>query len=102
MNAVERIFQYSDEGVFPQEAAHEIEDSSPPPSWPEHGEVEFKDVVLRFGIMLLFSFQSTLSLIDPIPATGQVCRLFLRGFPFKYTAARKLVLWAAQVLGRAH
>ena len=47
MNAVERIFQYSGEGVIPQEAAYEV-NPSPPPSWPERGEVEFKDVVLRF------------------------------------------------------
>ncbi|KAF9516365.1 hypothetical protein BS47DRAFT_1371770 [Hydnum rufescens UP504] len=39
MNAVERIFQYT---------AYEINDPPPPPSWPERGEVEFKDVVLSY------------------------------------------------------
>ncbi|KAF9517313.1 hypothetical protein BS47DRAFT_1291272, partial [Hydnum rufescens UP504] len=48
MNAVERIFQYSDEGAIPQEAAYEINDPPLPPSWPERGEVEFKDVVFSY------------------------------------------------------
>lgn len=49
MNAVERVYQYSNEGTIPQEAAYEDSDSTdtPPNAWPVKGEVDFNDVVMR-------------------------------------------------------
>lgn len=49
MNAVERVYQYSNEGTIPQEAAYENSDSTdtPPNGWPVNGEVDFSDVVMR-------------------------------------------------------
>lgn len=46
MNSVERIVHYATE--IEQEAAHEIPDMKPPQSWPAHGEVELKDIVLNY------------------------------------------------------
>ncbi|KAI0370390.1 ABC protein [Pilatotrama ljubarskyi] len=48
MSSVERIVQYSREDQIPQEAPHEIPENKPPPEWPAHGAIEFKDVVMRY------------------------------------------------------
>lgn len=50
MNAVERVFAYSNEGSTPQEAAYEDTDTTitAPPEWPARGEVDFKDVYMRY------------------------------------------------------
>ncbi|KAG1747121.1 ABC protein [Suillus paluster] len=48
MNSVERVTQYVDEDVIPQEAPHEIEERKPPAQWPEHGVVEFNDVKMAY------------------------------------------------------
>jgi ABC-type bacteriocin/lantibiotic exporter with double-glycine peptidase domain len=46
MNGVERILHYAQH--VEQEAPYEIPDKEPPASWPERGEVEFKDVVMSY------------------------------------------------------
>ena len=46
MNAVERIVHYTTE--IEQEAPHEIYDQKPPVSWPSHGQIVLKDVVLKY------------------------------------------------------
>lgn len=50
MNAVERVYQYSNEGTIPQEATYEDSDSTdtPPDDWPAAGEIDFNDVVMRW------------------------------------------------------
>ncbi|KAF3436437.1 hypothetical protein FNV43_RR23529 [Rhamnella rubrinervis] len=45
MVSVERIKQFS---VIPSEAAWEIKDRRPPPNWPSHGNVELKDLQVRY------------------------------------------------------
>jgi ATP-binding cassette subfamily C (CFTR/MRP) protein 1 len=49
MNAVERVYEYSNEGSIPQEAAYEDSESTAtvPTDWPARGGIEFKDVVMR-------------------------------------------------------
>ncbi|TFK28166.1 ABC protein [Coprinopsis marcescibilis] len=48
MNAVERVVHYSDKSAIPQEARHEDPPTDPPSEWPEHGKIEFQDVVMRY------------------------------------------------------
>lgn len=43
--AVERIKEY---GEAPQEAPWEIANKAPPSSWPEMGEVQFKNFAVRY------------------------------------------------------
>lgn len=49
MNAVERVFQYSDEGSTSQEADYEDTHftANPPQDWPAKGRVEFNNVFAR-------------------------------------------------------
>ncbi|GLT41476.1 hypothetical protein SLA2020_155370 [Shorea laevis] len=44
--SIERIYQYSQ---IPGEAPLVIEDSRPPPSWPENGTIELIDLKVRYG-----------------------------------------------------
>ncbi|PPQ64144.1 hypothetical protein CVT24_008774 [Panaeolus cyanescens] len=46
MNSVERIVYYAND--VEQEAPHEISDKKPPASWPQHGQVELKNVVFKY------------------------------------------------------
>lgn len=46
MNSVERVGEYMD---IEQEAAAVIPESRPPPNWPQHGSIEFKDLSLRYA-----------------------------------------------------
>ncbi|KAF8150782.1 ABC transporter [Crassisporium funariophilum] len=46
MNSVERIVHYAT-GIE-QEAAHDLPDKKPPPSWPAEGALELKNVVLNY------------------------------------------------------
>jgi ABC-type bacteriocin/lantibiotic exporter with double-glycine peptidase domain len=46
MNSVERVVHYAQS--IDQEAPHELPDKKPPPSWPAHGRIELKDVVLKY------------------------------------------------------
>ncbi|KAF8969223.1 ABC transporter [Flammula alnicola] len=46
MNSVERVVYYAT-GIE-QEAPHEVPDKKPPPSWPAHGRLELRDVVLSY------------------------------------------------------
>ncbi|KAG1722812.1 hypothetical protein EDB19DRAFT_1766238 [Suillus lakei] len=48
MNAVERLMQYVEEDTVPQEAPHEIEERKPPAQWPEHGAVDFNNVMMAY------------------------------------------------------
>ncbi|KAJ6577414.1 P-loop containing nucleoside triphosphate hydrolase protein [Mycena capillaripes] len=49
MNSVERVVHYSRRDVIPQEAAYESsKHHKPPPEWPTHGAVEFKDVQMSY------------------------------------------------------
>jgi len=45
MNTVERILHYT---ATPSEAPLIIEDHRPPPEWPNHGKIEFKNVSMRY------------------------------------------------------
>lgn len=49
MNAVERVYQYSNERTVPQEAAYEDSKDtvSLPAGWPTQGQIDFDDVVMR-------------------------------------------------------
>ncbi|KAL5494990.1 hypothetical protein ACEPAI_452 [Sanghuangporus weigelae] len=46
MNGVERIVHYATS--VEQESPHEVDDFRPPPEWPSEGEVEFRDIVLKY------------------------------------------------------
>lgn len=46
MNSAERLIFYGND--LPQEKAYEIPETKPAESWPEHGQIEFKDVSLRY------------------------------------------------------
>lgn len=50
MNAVERVFQYSNEGSTPQEAAYEDDESTAMASegWPIRGDVQLNNVYMRY------------------------------------------------------
>ncbi|KIK99142.1 hypothetical protein PAXRUDRAFT_132675 [Paxillus rubicundulus Ve08.2h10] len=48
MNSVERIVQYTQEDLVPQEAPHEIESRKPDVEWPSQGAIEFKDVKMSY------------------------------------------------------
>ncbi|ORY27673.1 P-loop containing nucleoside triphosphate hydrolase protein [Naematelia encephala] len=48
MNAVERVMWYADGTRLEQEAPRQIPDSTPPDTWPTHGCIEFKDVVMAY------------------------------------------------------
>ncbi|KZP31699.1 ABC protein [Athelia psychrophila] len=48
MNSVERVVEYSRDGGLEQEKPHEIEDTKPPSEWPEHGAIEFKNIVMSY------------------------------------------------------
>ncbi|KAF8582394.1 ABC protein [Ramaria rubella] len=52
MNSVERVVHYSKTELIAQEAPHENEDVKPPPTWPEEGALEFKDVVMSYRLGL--------------------------------------------------
>ncbi|KAL6650385.1 hypothetical protein ACP70R_009310 [Stipagrostis hirtigluma subsp. patula] len=45
MVAVERVNQFS---TLPSEAAWKIEDHSPSPNWPTHGDIDIKDLKVRY------------------------------------------------------
>lgn len=51
MNAVERVYQYSNERAIPQEAAYEDSDMtvSVPAEWPVQGQIDFDNVFMRCG-----------------------------------------------------
>ena len=52
-SSVERVCEYATE--LPQEAPYEKDvDQTLPPSWPEHGEIQFKDVSLKYRPELPF------------------------------------------------
>lgn len=46
MNSAERMCHYALE--MEQEAPYEISDSAPPPSWPQNGEISFKNVTMAY------------------------------------------------------
>ncbi|KZP33097.1 P-loop containing nucleoside triphosphate hydrolase protein [Athelia psychrophila] len=48
MNSVERVVEYSRDGGLKQEKPHEIEDTKLPSVWPEHGAIEFKNIILSY------------------------------------------------------
>lgn len=45
-NSVERIVHYAKQ--LEQEAPHQVPDKKPPASWPADGQIELKDVVLKY------------------------------------------------------
>lgn len=49
MNAVERVYQYSNERTIPQEPAYEDTDETTvvPSAWPSQGQIEFDNVFMR-------------------------------------------------------
>lgn len=48
MNAVERTVHYIRDDLIEQEPPHEIEETTPPSSWPTGGALEFRDVVMSY------------------------------------------------------
>ncbi|KAH7335823.1 ABC protein [Rhizoctonia solani] len=48
MNSVERLLQYTTSGDIPQEKPYVLIDSAPPKSWPTHGAIEFRDLVMSY------------------------------------------------------
>ncbi|KJA26268.1 hypothetical protein HYPSUDRAFT_36540 [Hypholoma sublateritium FD-334 SS-4] len=48
LNSVERVAQYSQAELLEQEAPHEILETRPPAEWPISGNIEFKDLTLRY------------------------------------------------------
>lgn len=42
------VVEYSRDGGLEQEKPHEIEDTKPPSEWPEHGAIEFKNIVMSY------------------------------------------------------
>ncbi|EIW69200.1 hypothetical protein TREMEDRAFT_44369 [Tremella mesenterica DSM 1558] len=48
MNAVERVLFYSEPTSLPQEPPHLIPATQPADSWPEHGAIDFEDVVMSY------------------------------------------------------
>ncbi|KAF5327366.1 hypothetical protein D9619_004466 [Psilocybe cf. subviscida] len=48
LNSIERVVHYSQAELLEQEAPHEIPDKKPPPEWPAHGAIEFKNVSMRY------------------------------------------------------
>ncbi|KAF7327422.1 ABC transporter protein [Mycena kentingensis (nom. inval.)] len=46
MNSVERVYHYATE--IEQEAPNDIPEKKPDASWPAHGQVEIKDIVLKY------------------------------------------------------
>ncbi|CAE6471481.1 unnamed protein product [Rhizoctonia solani] len=48
MNSVERLLQYTSSGDIPQEKPYVLVDSAPPKTWPTHGAIEFRDLVMSY------------------------------------------------------
>ncbi|CAE6379048.1 unnamed protein product [Rhizoctonia solani] len=48
MNSVERLLQYTSGGDIPQEKPYVLIDNAPPKSWPNHGTIEFRDLVMNY------------------------------------------------------
>ncbi|QRW24039.1 ABC transporter transmembrane region [Rhizoctonia solani] len=48
MNSVERILHYTSSGDIPQEKPYLVIDRAPPKTWPTHGEIEFRDLVMSY------------------------------------------------------
>lgn len=46
MNSAERILEYAHQ--LPQEAPYQITETKPPESWPDKGEIEFRDVCMSY------------------------------------------------------
>jgi ABC-type bacteriocin/lantibiotic exporter with double-glycine peptidase domain len=46
MNSVERVLHYATS--VEQEAANEVPEKKPPAPWPSRGEIELKDIVLKY------------------------------------------------------
>lgn len=51
MNAVERVYQYSNEGSTPQEAAYEDAEAKVVANekWPARGEIQFENVFMKYA-----------------------------------------------------
>ncbi|KAJ1300471.1 hypothetical protein OPQ81_005286 [Rhizoctonia solani] len=48
MNSVERLLHYTSSGDIPQEKPYVLIDKAPPKTWPNHGEIEFHEVVMSY------------------------------------------------------
>ncbi|CAE6465228.1 unnamed protein product [Rhizoctonia solani] len=48
MNSVERLLRYTSSGDIPQEKPYVLVDSAPPKTWPTHGAIEFRDLVMSY------------------------------------------------------
>ncbi|KAL5632055.1 hypothetical protein ACGC1H_000172 [Rhizoctonia solani] len=48
MNSVERLLQYTSSGDIPQEKPYVLIDKAPPNTWPSHGAIEFRDLVMSY------------------------------------------------------
>lgn len=48
MNSVERVVHYSRGDIVEREAPFEIPETKPPPEWPTHGAIKFKDVSMSY------------------------------------------------------
>ncbi|EUC58392.1 ABC transporter protein YOR1 [Rhizoctonia solani AG-3 Rhs1AP] len=48
MNSVERVLQYTSSGDIPQEKPYVLIDKAPRNTWPSHGAIEFRDLVMSY------------------------------------------------------
>lgn len=46
--APHQVVHYSRGDRIEQEAPHEVPDKKPPPHWPQHGAIEFKNVTMSY------------------------------------------------------
>lgn len=42
------VVQYSRGDLIPQEPPHEVEDTKPTPSWPQHGAITFDEITMSY------------------------------------------------------
>jgi len=72
-NSVERIAEYTDPVVVPQEPDYIIEDCRPPAGWPSAGQLSFQDIALRYreGPMVLRNVSFTIQPGERVGVCGR-------------------------------
>ncbi|KAG2386093.1 hypothetical protein C9374_002539 [Naegleria lovaniensis] len=72
MNSVERVLYYCEE--IPQEAPKSIESTKPPEDWPQKGEIELRNVYLKYREELDFVLRDLSLHINPRDKVGIIGR----------------------------
>jgi len=72
MVGAERVMYYANE--LEQEAPHEIPDRTPAPAWPDHGKIEFNNVVMKYRDELPFVLKGLELSVRPAEKIGIVGR----------------------------